>query len=529
MACQCGSQKKSTAPDTINPVNIGNLCFLFGVEGALCGFLDLIPTTINSILKGNNKPEDADKIFWKWIARFAKTGYNIVIDEATGDIDLSSFCSNPPPPLPEDITLDDVFRFFAEAVPIVSKWLFVADIVLGIETKLIDKVTAYWLFEQWYENCECKKCGEPPPPPPPDEDNIPPPAINLPDPCLPCPEGWTRAPGGGGGGDGGSYMPCKNLRIRMVNDPWGRMLGSCHGFGRKSTSYIYQIEYQFAHDTRNLYRADLKVIHTNYRPFEFWLDPNFWEIDFPEITTFRQLIITLDRVLAPDETTPYPGNTIARTEAEIQNEAATPYLSTNLFEISKNGGAWEPFANGGGTGGEEYPYPPCLPCIPPSPPKPPKDFCDLYPNHPDCVGDDDDDDECEDEYTTVAEFTECGLLRKPKSMTLIKDGDLYDAAVVERVDCNSVRGMKVVQYFECAAPPPPPPPPECEGIYCDYVAGNTYDLLSSAVSYGYSFYTADDAILYLTDNLSPDDLRCCMGEVNQGITNFFIDYPPPEE
>ncbi len=168
MTCKFGSQKQSTAPDTINTVNIGALCFLFGIEGALCRILDLVPETIKAIVSVNPDIGNADDIFRKLLKKVAKTGYGIVIDEATGNIDLTSFCASPPPPLPDDITYYDIYSFIGNLVPILERLFKINDILTDNSTSLLDKIIKTWLYKQWFENCECKKppVGTPPPPPP---------------------------------------------------------------------------------------------------------------------------------------------------------------------------------------------------------------------------------------------------------------------------------------------------------------------------------------------------------------------------
>jgi hypothetical protein len=500
MSCLCGSQKRSAAPSTINPVNIGNLCFLFGVEGALCQFLDLIPETIKAVLDANKKPDDADEIFFKWVRKFAKTGYNIVIDEATGDIDLTSFCSNPPPPLPDDITFQDVFVFMAEVVEILDIFFKTNDILSGNDTRLIDKVTGFWLFKQWYENCECKKCPDPPDPP--DEDSpTPPPPFNPPPPFAPCPDGCYRASGNGSNSAGGdSGKPCKNLRIRQVNDPFDRQLFSCHGYFVETFNYLVRQQDYFATDTNTLYRADLKSKIRSYRPLETSSDPNYEYGDFPELSINRSIIFTLIGIY-PDA--PFISGAINTTESEMQEQANTPYSLVNDFEVSYNGGPWQSFYGNS----DQYPYPAPPPCICPPPSPPPQEFCDLYPDHPDCIDDDDDDDdddECETENVLVGEFTQCKSLRKPKTVKLFKDvgqADTLETLVIERTNCDSIRGLKVIQYLDCTAPPPPDP---CEDVVCD-VSTIFADLDAIVANQNVGFGDAEDAYSYL---VLPDP-QCC--------------------
>ena len=507
MSCLCGSQKRSAAPSTINPVNIGNLCFLFGVEGALCQFLDLIPETIKAVLDANKKPDDADEIFFKWVRKFAKTGYNIVIDEATGDIDLTSFCSNPPPPLPDDITFQDVFVFMAEVVPILDRFFKTNDILTGDNTRLIDKVTGFWLFKQWYENCECKKCPDPPDPP--DEDP-PPPSFDPPPPFAPCPDGCYRANGGG--------SPCKNMMMRQVNDPFDRQLFSCHGYYVGSDSFMARTGWDYFNtDERNLYRGDISYKSTFYAPLEYLINPDI-PITALTLTDNRKLTFTLLRNI-PDAD--YISGAINLTSEEMQEQANTPYSLVNDFEVSYNGGPWQSFYGNS----DQYPYPAPPPCICPPPSPPPQGFCDLYPDHPDCI-DDDDDDECETEMVLVGRFTQCSVLRSPKQMKLVTDGDLIDVAVVKRLSCASIRILEVKQLLECAAPPPPDP---CDNVDCVSADTQTPDLLNNARSFGEPSNTFQECLDFLSRFVDSLIFECCSDRISNEINEWLADNPPIDD
>lgn len=500
MSCLCGSQKRSAAPSTINPVNIGNLCFLFGVEGALCQFLDLIPETIKAVLDANKKPDDADEIFFKWVRKFAKTGYNIVIDEATGDIDLTSFCSNPPPPLPDDITFQDVFVFMAEVVPILDRFFKTNDILTGDNTRLIDKVTGFWLFKQWYENCECKKCPDPPDPP--DEDlpdgttTTDRPQFDIPDPCSPCPEGYTRADGS----HSGLQQRSRGLTIRDSKTSDMRIAGSNHGFWVYTNTSVtnqlfYSVEIGAVVSTRIVFSDSI------YVPLEVSNDDiHSGSQDYVRInSTYRRT----ERIL---EFTDINNNNYPPYNDFFGGGSPPPYnASVNQswnIEVSLDGGrTWSNFSGNN----EDYPYSPCSPCLSPPPP-PPQEFCDLYPDHPNCVNDndDDDDDECETENVLVGEFTQCKSLRKPKTVKLFKDvgqADTLETLVIERTNCDSIRGLKVIQYLDCTAPPPPDP---CEDVVCD-VSTIFADLDAIVANQNVGFGDAEDAYSYL---VLPDP-QCC--------------------
>ncbi|NMF60064.1 hypothetical protein [Pseudanabaena yagii] len=182
MTCQCGSQKQSGAVDFINPVDIGVLCALFGLEGNLCRLLDVVPAAIKKVASLNPDLQNADQVFGDILKKVAKKGFEIVIDEITGQIDVSQFCAKNPPPLPDDITYQDVFQFIAELVPILNYFFTANDILQGNSTKILDKIVGFWLYQKWYENCECSPCPPDTPPPPPS----PPKLFDK------CPAGYTR-------------------------------------------------------------------------------------------------------------------------------------------------------------------------------------------------------------------------------------------------------------------------------------------------------------------------------------------------
>ena len=168
MTCLYGSQKKEGAQEFINPNDIGVLCALFGIEGALCRLLDLVPEAIKKIASLNPDVDNADDVFKDILKKVAKTSFGLVVDEITGKITTESFCAVAPPALPDDITYEDVFAFISELVPILN-YLFTANAILqGNSTNLLDKIVGFWLYQKWFENCECSPDpdGNPQPPEP---------------------------------------------------------------------------------------------------------------------------------------------------------------------------------------------------------------------------------------------------------------------------------------------------------------------------------------------------------------------------
>lgn len=168
MTCLYGSQKQEGAQEFINPNDIGVLCALFGIEGALCRLLDLVPEAIKKIASLNPNVDNADDVFKDILKKVAETSFGLVVDAVTGQITTESFCAVAPPALPEDITYEDVFAFIAELVPILN-YLFTANAILqGNSTNLLDKIVGFWLYQKWFENCECSPDpdGNPQPPEP---------------------------------------------------------------------------------------------------------------------------------------------------------------------------------------------------------------------------------------------------------------------------------------------------------------------------------------------------------------------------
>ncbi|WP_055077196.1 hypothetical protein [Pseudanabaena sp. 'Roaring Creek'] len=142
MACKCGSKKKNNAPDTF-VLGEGSICFLLGLDSPLCPLLDKIPSLIG-------KP-------WKDILKtVAKKVFNIVINEITGAIDTANFCLVEPT-LPSEITYGDVFNWLISYVPEIG--------LLSSPDSLLAKITQYYLYQKYFDYCECNKCPDPPPPP----------------------------------------------------------------------------------------------------------------------------------------------------------------------------------------------------------------------------------------------------------------------------------------------------------------------------------------------------------------------------
>ena len=158
MTCEFGSQKRQGAVDYINEDDIGVFCFAFGLEGDACRLLDLLPSIVKSITK-LNKPNSTDKdadIIGKLLINVAKEGYRIAVNQQD-QIVVEGYCQKPPPPLPTDITLIDIYRFIGGLVPIIDRFFAGLEIVFNAESLLLYKIVGFYLYQKWYENCECKK------------------------------------------------------------------------------------------------------------------------------------------------------------------------------------------------------------------------------------------------------------------------------------------------------------------------------------------------------------------------------------
>lgn len=182
MTCLYGSKKKDGASDFINTNQIGVICVIIGAEGNLCRLLDLIPEFIEMIMSRDFNSNTALNVFEDILKKVAGKTLGLIFDELTGAIDVNEFCSRPAPQLPEDVTYYDVYEFFANVVPILSYFFEVNDILQGNSTKLLNKIVGVWLYQKWFENCECNS-------PPPNSPPPPPPPVKLFD---KCPAGYTR-------------------------------------------------------------------------------------------------------------------------------------------------------------------------------------------------------------------------------------------------------------------------------------------------------------------------------------------------
>ena len=407
MSCQCGSQKQPNAPNTINPVNIGVLCFLFGLEGVLCTLVDLVPDAIKAVIKVNPTKGNADQVFGDLLKKAAKRGLNIIIDEVTGNINMQSFCSSPPPPLPEQINYSDIYIFIAELVPILSQFFSVNELLTGDSTKLLDKIVGYWLYQKWFENCECKKCDHNP------ENDYP-----LPEPIPHFSSGCPNTP-----------ISDINQFIDDLNESNAASVASYNAIMeqvRQQPSYFFPA-FDSYYTSIFLSQGYTNIVFerggdvflgggTAYESTGVGCASIKKQIDYPTYTR-RYVKVSAD----------YNGAPYTIHEADMVTTFFNGPVLRSIASISD----WD--------------------CCPPIPPvgKPPKNFCDLYPYHPDCIDDNNKPDTCEDEYAECGEFMGCdALLRRPVRKALIKNGVVKEVTVIDLLDCG-VLGERTVEYFEC--------------------------------------------------------------------------------
>jgi hypothetical protein len=402
MSCSYGSEKKQSAPDFINPNDIGVLCFLFGLEGSLCRLLDLVPSAIKKIATLNPDIGNADEVFGDILKSVAKKSLGLLIDSITGQIEVEQYCLIEPPPQPDDITFSDIFIFIAELVPTLDYFFQANEILTGDSTRILDKIVAYWLRKKWFECCQCK------PPEPDDNGNLPdeitPPDFTPPDNCPPESGGGSR---------------CK--AIYVANNPSGNNAKfSCHGFWLASQTVYNNAEVN-GEFVENYFRSQFKVFIANETVLR------------PEQTDIRA---------AAD------GQFVVKSEqGATLNIPTGTYINGTRVNLqcyySRDGITWLPFDGAF----PEFPYPPCPP--PPPPPKneiPPK-FCELFPDDPLC--NDGGDGECLQVDIEVVEFNGCGQPRSFKTVQLLTSGDVLSCEVVEFVGCNQERQSKFIEYFEC--------------------------------------------------------------------------------
>lgn len=416
MQCKYGSKKKDNAPQSISTNDIGAICALFNLEGPLCRLLDLVPETIQKILTFNFVSGDGYGLFDEIILKVTQRTFGLLIDQLTGRIPTELFCSMEPPAMPEDITYSDVFIFMADLVPILSNFFATNDVLSGNNTKLLDKIVAAWLRQQWFEHCECKA-----PPPVPDSN-----AYQNTPPTLRC-------------GNSSQSQAVRDLfeSINTFNQLRVSQAKSANEVYRDT--YFAQAKPQaiaaiLARDGYDIYFEDLA---DNIPPINTY--PNTIPYScgdvFVELT--EQLDSKINRYVAHwteggqiGYTSTVPPYT---NEQTVQNPS-----STKLTWIED-----------------------CARCAPPIPSPVldgnlfPKDkFCALFPNDPLCGGNGDDDNngECNIEYVICGEAVACFPLRRPIRLVLNVTGVDTSITVTEFASCANPRITVEMFLLECVTP-----------------------------------------------------------------------------
>ena len=420
-------QKKTGAVDFINPNDIGVLCSLFGLEGALCRLLDLVPNAIKKIASLDPSVGNADKVFGDILKNVAKKSYTLVIEEFTGKINVEQFCRSEPPSQPEDITYQDVFIFIAELVPILSKFFTANEVLTGENTRILDKIVATWLRKQWFLNCECKRCEEPPP-------NTPPQNVYPPYNPSFCPDGSVR---------------CKNLRL-ATPDPNGIYDGkggkvkttfSCYGFFE--VTYVDEYYYEY-YDEYYDDQSRRSVLH--------------------RITS--KVMFPLEDVDSVKNSVPVRSGISFFYKTEIFYEPySRNYVSGGIPSplFLDDGSGYKPVSPDNAQGGS------FSPCYQPPPPPPPPEFCNLFPDDPLCCvygctdstalnydplatcddgsctyGD------CDRINVTIQEFAGCDLPRISGTRQLFDSGKIQQITIQEFAGCGLPRISGIRQLYICS-------------------------------------------------------------------------------
>ncbi len=413
--CRYGSHKIDGASDVINPVQIGVLCFLFGIEGELCRLLDLVPAAIKAVLTAINKPDDAKDIFEKLLWKVAKKTYGIIIDEITGNIDTSQFCEGNPPIFPDDITYYDIYSFIAELVPILDRFFAVSDILSGNSTKLLDKIVGVWLYQKWFENCECKPakrgCTDP------KADNFDSTAIINDLSCV------------------YPIIPPTDTRIRGCTDPKATNFDGAASINDGTCIY---------HEPAVLTCANAKdrLIAKHPSTFDPWL------------TYVTKPFIVISFFYYPyantNETREYLSLTILEKNEDLFRVETISYLFGGrerlLFRFYVNDREIGVSPNiDSSFHAFNYSFLKCdQPVIKPPQNRvsPPRTFCQLFPDDPLCSS-------CDVLELTVVEFSACDLPRNYKYVYLFNSGDSVNIQVDNFAGCDQPRAKITKQLFAC--------------------------------------------------------------------------------
>ncbi len=402
MACQYGSEKRQSAPQFINPNEIGVLCFLFGLEGPLCRLLDLLPEAIKKIATLNPNIGNPNDVFEDILKSVTKRTLGLIIDDITGQINVNQYCQTEPPPAPDEITFNDIFIFIAELVPTLDYFFQANEIISGENTRILDKIVGLWLRKKWFENCQCKEKPKTP-------EGLPDPNENQEIPVEPQDEYCPGDP---------DNKRCKKLSA-AVNPIGIAAIYSCKGF------------YEYTEDTES-YNGELP--DGSPRIFKY---------------RYKYLNTQETQILADGSRVPIARLTIAGKQYRPRDDGSYYVSSEATLPVyrSRNGSNYVP--TDGDYGSSEYD-----PCPPPPPPPRgdiPPEFCTLFPDDDFCLDDGGGGGggNCDEIEITVMEFSTCGDSRTPKTVKLLNSGNTLSIQVTEFTECEQGRQIKSIEVFEC--------------------------------------------------------------------------------
>lgn len=418
MSCLCGSKKQQNAPFSFDTNNIGAFCVLFGLEGELCRLLDLIPEATTKLFSFNFAEQDTLDLFEDILILVGKKAFGLLIDEITGQINTESFCSSPPPQLPPPPTFQDVFEYISEAVPLLGTFFAVKDFALGDATNLLEKIVGFWLYEKWFQFCECKKCDENDPP-------------------------ETQPP----------YLG------KCVSAATQEVINQLIESGNIATR-INAANAQIANNQSNqLFAEELNRILELYES-NGYLNISTVEVEPPEFIAVPE---TQSRVLYDGATATIRNrgnqqkvNSITRIDydiADIQTGALIRFQGNQVQNVSEIAGYTKVTV-------EDFCPPPPIPEFTEEiieefkDGKEEPDFCGLYPNDPLC---DFTENECQLERVEVVRFVECGL-KRPLGLVLNTGGQPFSTNVTVFDGCGNPPISQSRDLLECNPENPPPPP-----------------------------------------------------------------------
>lgn len=420
--CIYGAQKKVSAPSLFSPDDTSSICFLLGVESLVCPLFDAIPALIGKPWK-------------KVIIRLATRLINIAINQATDQIETAVFCTIDPPPLPSDITYDEVFLWLASYIPIIGGF---AD-----SDPLLNKITALYLYQKYFEYCEC---APPPPPPVPKKGEATPsnPRISESNKCIPR-----------GDIDAANRRLAEFDRLNsefpdgaLLLDRGGDRLGQSRGDGFPDLD-VEKIFYDVF-----LYPEIINNVPTKYRLGELEAIEGItdtWNGQIIKLPDEYFGCITISPVFNRAGynylrrryvyRTDYPDTYPPVAQFLFQQYYKSSYLASVDLSNCDRESETNPDGSGGGCKRREERKPAVLGCTDPYSPK----------FKPDATVDDGSCKEqpCEEEKTNVYVFSSCGNDRTIEERSLFKSGPVKSVNVYVFSSCGGDRTIEQRSLFDC--------------------------------------------------------------------------------